>query len=102
MKKADGSRGVILCFLLNLALHWPLGLAAAVLLVLHGAVRLPILAAWVVFAAWMLLAMVLTYLVKWGNESDGKKTPPKENKNPYSAGTVDQASGGSREQKPGN
>ena len=102
MKKADGSRSVILCFLLNLALHWPLGLAAAVLLVLHRTVGLPGLLAWAVFAAWMLLAMVLTYLVKWGNESAGQKAPPRETKNPYSAGTVDRASGGSREQKPGD
>ena len=97
MKKADGSRSVIVCFLLNLVLNYQLGLAAAILLVLHLLMDLPILLAWVVFAAWMLLAMVLTYLVKWGNESAGQKAPPKENKNPYSAGTVDAASGGRRE-----
>lgn len=100
MKRADSSKSVIMCFLLNLVLHWQLGLAAAILWVLHMTVNLPGLLAWAVFAVWMLLAMALTYLVKWGNESDRQKPATKENKNPYSGGTVDPVSGGRRKEEP--
>ncbi len=97
MKQADPSRGFVLCFLANMALHFWWGIAALILLILHVWLDLSWLFVWGTCALWGIHALILTALVFWGNRFGQDPTPNRPNRNPYSAKTEDRFPG-SKEQ----
>ncbi len=85
MRKADPSKGFLMCFLSNMALHFWWGIAALVLLILHFWLDFSLLFCWAACVIWGVEALILTAIVYWANHSSQTRDPVKPNKNPYSA-----------------
>ena len=86
MRRARRRGNFFLCLLINMLLN-PEGLIPAViLLVLHVWLGWPVW--WAVLAAglWILWLILWMRLIGWAGKCGSTPDPPKENKNPYSAG----------------
>ena len=85
MRRANASRGVFLCFLINLFLNFEWAVIAAILFGLHVWLHIPWFFAAIIGAFWVIQAFVLAILVQWGSRSSAIPTPEQSNTNPYSA-----------------
>ena len=84
MRRAKGSGGFGLCFLLNLLLNWEWSIPGWLLLGLHLWLQIPVWWAVGGFALWILRILLGMWLMGWAARCSAEKDPPKENKNPYS------------------
>ena len=85
MRKANASRGIFLCFIMNLFLNLEWAAAAAIFFALHLWLSIPWLFAAIVGAFWIIQAIVLALLVQWGSRSSSVSDAVRPNKNPYSS-----------------
>lgn len=86
MRKMKRVGGFLLSLFFNMLLNARGLIPAAVLLVLHYVLRVPI---WLSFAAlgiWIAAMIVRMLFFGWAGRCSAIPDPPKENKNPYSAG----------------
>ncbi len=86
MRKTRRNGGFLLCLLFNMLLN-PEGLIpAVVLLVLHFVLGWSVW--WAIAAAggWLLWLIFWMWFIGWAGRCGNAPDPPKENKNPYSAG----------------
>ena len=85
MRRAKGSGGRLLCFLINMLFNLDWLIPSVIFLVLHGWLRLSIWFFWVCFALWLLIIAVMTFIIGWAADAGNEPEVKKENKNPYSA-----------------
>ena len=84
MRRPDRSDGMGMCILMNLMLHPLLPVIAIILAVLCFMHILPWIFPVIILVLWLIEAVVLSYMIRWGNRCAKREDPPLENKNPYS------------------
>lgn len=85
MRKTERSGGFFLCLLLNIFLN-PEGLIiAAVLFALHLWVDIPLWISLLVLGIWLVIIIAQMLFIGWASRCGSEHTPPRQNKNPYSA-----------------
>lgn len=87
MRKPKRSGGFVLCLLLNILLNSEGLIPAVILLALHFALGWSWHWAALAAALWLAWIAVWTLFLSWASRCSGAPDEPKENKNPYSAGS---------------
>jgi len=89
MRRSFRERGFLLCFCVSLLWHSGWAVAALALWLLHLWLRIPLFLSLIVLGVWPLSALFYTAVISWSVRSSAIPTPPRENRNPYSAKTSD-------------
>ena len=84
MRRTTQGKGFFLCLLVNMLMNLEGPLAAAVLIALHRWLRWPLWIALAVLGVWILCMLMWTLLIGYAGKCGSERTPPRENKNPYS------------------
>lgn len=86
MRRTKRSGNFIICLLFNMLLNIEGLIPAGVLLALHFILKWSIWWAALAAGLWILWLIVWMLFVGWAGRCGSTPDPPKENKNPYSAG----------------
>lgn len=86
MRRTKRNGGFLLCLLINMLLNFEGIIPAAVLLVLHFVLGWSFWWAVAAFGAWLVWLIFWMKFIDWAGQCGNTPDPPKQNKNPYSAG----------------
>ena len=86
MRRTRRSGTFFFCLLINILLNPEGFIPAAVLLVLHFVIGWPVWLAFAALGVWLLWITIGMLVIGWASRCSNIPDPPKENKNPYSAG----------------
>lgn len=85
MRRTKRKGNFFLCLLINILLNLEGSIPAWILLILHFCIGISILWFWLALALWIIYLLVWMKIIGWAGKCS-RPDPPKENKNPYSAG----------------
>lgn len=86
MRRTRRNGSFWLCLLLNMLLNLEWTVPAWILLALHFWLGWSVWWFWLALGLWFLGLLLVTKLLGWAHRCAAIPDPPKENKNPYSAG----------------
>lgn len=89
MRKTKRSGNFFLCLFFNMLLNIEGLIPAAVLLILHFWLKLSVWWAVGMFAAWIVYLIMWMAFIGWAGKCGSARDLPKENKNPYSVGNME-------------
>ena len=85
MRRTKRTGNFFLCLLFNMMLNFEGTIPAWILLILHFCIGISIFWFWLALALWIIYLLVWMKIIGWAGRCS-TPDPPKENKNPYSAG----------------
>ena len=85
MRRTKRTGNFFLCLLINIMLNVEGSIPAWILLILHFCIGISIFWFWLALALWIIYLLVWMKIIGWAGRCS-TPDPPKENKNPYSAG----------------
>ncbi len=86
MRRTRRNAGFFVSLLINLLLNFEGIIPAVILYVLHRCLGLSVWWSAAALALWILGILFWMLFLRWAGKCSNIKDPPKENKNPYSAG----------------